>query len=211
MTVFYLLLKTEGENYVVNTFESIRENVISFFDNNDWVKWIHEGTNPARTQMEKELNLVYGAISNHCAKCLNLNGCCFPRSKAPQHPLHPKCHCWLMPISNIQFEANCDLRKFEEYAFVHRTKNDKKGLFENLGYGKIDSQKLIDEYCRQAKEKYANGNFILHELKDHGQIINIAITLPNKKDGGEVTLKSGWMVYPDGKIKLTTVFVGRVK
>ncbi len=192
-------------------FDSIREKVINIFEDSGWVKWIHEGTTPAYTQTDRDMNLVYGSISRHCAKCLNINGCCFPKNNMPEYPLHPNCHCRLMPVSNIKFEATSDLRKFEEYAFVHRTKNDKKGLFENLGYDKIDSQQLLDEYCRQAQEKYADGNFMLHELKGHGQIINIAITLPNKKDGGKVTIKSGWMVYPDGQIKLTTVFAGRIK
>lgn len=195
----------------MNTFESIRENVISLFNNNDWVKWIHEGTSPAKTQINKELNLVYGAISNHCAKCMNLNGCCFPRSKVPQRPLHPKCHCWLMPVSNIPFEANCDLRKFKEYAFIHSEHSDKKELFESLGYDIIDSQQVLEEYCRQAQEKYANGEFILHKLDAYGQRINIKITLQRKNGNGNVSFETGWMVYPDGEIKLTTVFAGWIK
>ena len=80
-----------------------------------------------------------------------------------------------------------------------------------MGYDIIASQQLLEEYCRQAKEKYANGDFTLHELKDYGQIINITITLPNKKYGGYVKIKSGWIMYPDGEIKLTTVFAGWIE
>lgn len=98
-----------------------------------------------------------------------------------------------------------------EYAFVHKEQGDKKGLFESLGYDIINSQQLLNEYCSQTKEKYSNGDFVLHELKEYGQIINIAITLPNKKGCGNVSIKSGWLVYPDGEIRLATVFAGWIK
>lgn len=69
----------------------------------------------------------------------------------------------------------------------------------------MDTEYLINEYCRQAKEKYANGEFKLGILDVYGQRINIDIVIP-KKDGSRVyTFKSGWMVYPDGKIQLVTV------
>lgn len=61
------------------------------------------------------------------------------------------------------------------------------------------------------RKKYANGDFTLKKISDYGQLININITLPNKADDGYVTIKSGWLVYPDGKIQLATVFAGKVK
>lgn len=200
-------LYKKEKNKIVNVFDNIRDKALSLFDNTGWIKWIHEGTSPAYTQTDKEMSLVYGAISSHCAKCLNLNGCCFPRNNMPDHPLHFNCHCRLMPVNNIRFQANCDTRKFEEYAFIHRKYDDKKGLFESLGYDKIDSQTLLNEYCRQAREKYAKGDFTLIETGKFGQIININITLPNKNSKEMSSLVSGWMVYPDGKIQLATVFV----
>lgn len=47
------------------------------------------------------------------------------------------------------------IKKFTEYVFVHSIKDDKKQLFENLGYDIMDSQWLLEEYCRQAQERYA--------------------------------------------------------
>ena len=210
--IYYFPVFYKKEKYIIlNVFDNIRDKVLSLFNQNGWIKWIHEGTMRAYDNEDKKSNIIYASKSKHCAKCLNLNGFCFPQNNMPDYPLHYNCHCWLMPVSNIQFEANCDMRKFQEYAFIHKDVNDKKGLFENLGYDIINAPQLLDEYCRQAQEKYANGNFVLHELKDYGQIINITITLPNKKDGGNVTIKSGWLVYPDGEIKLTTVFAGWIK
>lgn len=81
-------------------------------------------------------------------------------------------------------------------------------MFEKWGYGKIDAQWLQEEYCRQAQAKYANGEFTLNKLDEQGQRINIEITLPNKSNGGNVTFISGWMVYPNGTIKLATPYAG---
>lgn len=33
----------------------------------NWVKWVHEGTNPAENNAEKSTNVLVGAISKHCA------------------------------------------------------------------------------------------------------------------------------------------------
>ncbi|MCM1194778.1 MAG: hypothetical protein NC332_02470 [Firmicutes bacterium] len=129
----------------------------------------------------------------------------------PKYPLHYNCHCWLMPTDNIQFKATCEMGKFESYAFKLREKDDKSGLFSGWGYDKIDAKNLINEYCRQAQEKYSKGEFTLFELKDYGQIININITLNKKNSLETITIKSGWMVYPDGEIKLTTVFAGFIE
>ncbi len=195
----------------MNVFDSIREKVLSLFDGGGWIKWIHEGTPRAYDNDGKKANIRLSLSTNHCAKCLNMNGCCFPKNNMPVYPLHFNCHCWLMPVNDIRFKADCDMRKFEEYAFVHKDKDDKKGLFKKYGYDTMNSQALLEEYCRQAQEKYANGDFTLYQLKDYGQLINIAITLPDKITGGYVTLKSGWLVYPDGEIKLATIFAGRIK
>ena len=75
----------------------------------------------------------------------------------------------------------------------------------------MDSQWLKEEYCRQAQEKYAKGEFSLFKLNDYGQQINIKITLPRKDGSGSVTFESGWMVCPNGTIQLVTPFGGRDK
>ena len=79
-----------------------------------------------------------------------------------------------------------------------------KKLFEDWGYGIMDSEWLIAEYIRQGKEKYERGEFMLHKLDNYGQQINIEIKLPRTDKIGTVTFTSGWMVYPNGVIELVT-------
>ena len=142
----------------MNVFENIRDEVLNLFDNNGWIKWIHERTTPAYTQKDREANVEYASKSNHCAKCLNINGCCFPKNNMPNYPLHYGCHCRIEPVTNVNFKTECPIEKFHNYAFKHNDKNDKKNLFEKLGYGKMDSEYLQKEYCFKRRKNMQTVN-----------------------------------------------------
>ena len=80
----------------------------------------------------------------------------------------------------------------------------KKKLFESWGYSIIDSKYLQQEFIKQAKLAYSVGNYELGKLDKHGQRINIEIKLKRKDKDEYVTFRSGWMVYPNGRLVLTT-------
>ncbi|MGN0788296.1 MAG: hypothetical protein ACI4MY_00040 [Christensenellales bacterium] len=195
----------------MNIFEEFMDKVLSLFENDIWVKWIHDGTKFAYTQKDKEDNIEYASKSNHCAICLNINGCCFPINNMPRYPLHFNCHCRIVKIKKNSIRALCDLSKFNRYIFHPdiNVNKGKKALFESWGYDIMDSEKLQNEFISQAQEKYANGDFILGELNSYGQRILIEIVLPRKNEIGTINLVSSWMVYPDGLIKLITPYAGR--
>ena len=195
----------------MSIFENIRDKVLSLFENSGWVKWVHDEDKPAYTQQDRELNIVYGIISKHCAVCLNLNDCCFPKNNMPVHPHHLKCHCKLEPVTDINFKAVCRESKFTVNIFNPPIKNGKNKVFNDLGYDIMDSQWLTEEYCRQAQQKYASGDFELNKLSDFGQQININITIPYKDGTGSGTVITGWMVCPNGTIELITAFSGWAK
>lgn len=188
-----------------------KKNAADIIQGNNWVQWIHEGTQPAMTFIEKKQNADFPLqfLKMHCAKCINMNLCCFPRNNMPEYPLHPNCHCKLKPTNSVVATAECRIDKFTEYIFDDDRNNGKKVIFEDWGYYKEDSEWLKQEFERQAKEKYASGNFTLADLKDYGQMINIIIELPLKNSIGAVTFVSGWMVYPNGNIQLTTPWARR--
>ena len=75
----------------------------------------------------------------------------------------------------------------------------------------MDSQYLQPEFIKQARISYSVGEYDLGKLNDFGQRIKIEITLKKKNKDEYVTFVSGWMVYPDGKIILTTPYGGRSK
>ena len=174
-----------------------------------WVRWIHEGTSPAKTNEQKMLNTIVGILSTHCAECLNLTGCCFTKEKSPRAPLHENCHCKVIEWPMINPFAVCPIEKFTEYLFDKNKSGGKKDLFESWGYSIIDSENLTQEFMQQAKLAYMAGDYILGTLDQYGQRISIVITLPRRNGTGAVSFVSGWMVYPDGKIILTTPYGGK--
>ncbi|MGN0781787.1 MAG: DUF6883 domain-containing protein [Christensenellales bacterium] len=194
----------------MDVFENIRDKVLSLFNPNSWVKWIHDGIMPAYTHEDRGANIDYASKSNHCAKCLNMNDCFFPKNNMPDYPLHYGCHCRIEPVTNITFNAECSIEKFQNYIFDSVKNNGKKALFEKYGYSIKDSQWLQEELCRQAQEKYAKGDFVLNKLDDYGQRINIEITLPNKNGNGSIVFMSGWMVCPNGTITNATPCRGEI-
>ena len=172
----------------------------------NWIKWVHEGTKPAETYDEKKTNALVGAVSKHCAKCLNLNGSCFVSTQSPSQPLHPNCHCYTVDVPFIEVKAECFLEKFTKYVFIASLINDKKQLFELLGYDIMDSEYLQQEFIKQAYMSYSAGDYELGTLNEYGQRINIVITLKRKDKNEQVSFRSGWMVYPNGKIILITPY-----
>lgn len=166
---------------------SVDEDIVSY---NGWVKWVHMPLSP-----------------NHCQTCLKLHDNWFQTQNHPQCKLHEHCHCKLAiiprPNPNVTAFATCDIKKFTHYIFADGDKSDgKRNLFEHFGYYKEDSEYLQKEFESQAIKKYCKGEYRLGKLNEHGQRISIEITLV--KNNVVFNVVSGWMVYPNGSIVLTT-------
>lgn len=193
--------------------EKAKIEAAKIFSNPCWVKWVHEGAIEAKNSKEKLLNRIISILSlwKHCPVCLNLNGCCFPENNMPNPQLHPNCHCRVVYVNEVFKRAVGAIEKFEKYVFNPRIEKNKgkKQLFESWGYDIMDSEWLTEEICRQAQEKYAMGDFELGLLDKYGQRINIYVELPRKDRIGTVEFVTGWLVYPNGVIKLTTPLARR--
>jgi len=86
----------------------------------------------------------------------------------------------------------------------------KAHVFKSLGYGPEHAEQLAGMYQEQGAAKFANNEYTLGKLDQHGQRIDIEIKLKGIGDNaGKVSnLKSGWMIKPDGSISLNTPFSG---
>lgn len=164
----------------------------------DWVQWTHHSEG-----------------KTHCEECLTLDGCWFLRDKAPTWPHHPYCHCTLDPINYALVFANAtsysDYSKFDPYLFDPENTygHGKNRAFESWGYSVSDSLWLKNEIEKQALEKYLSGDYTLGKLDKRGQRINIRVTIPRKDETGDVSFITGWMIMPNGKLKLNTPYGGK--
>ncbi len=104
-----------------------------------------------------------------------------------------------------------DYRKFDPYLFDPENfyKRGKGNAFESWGYSISDSLWLQKELERQALEKYLSGEYTLGQLDKYGQRISIRVTIPRKRGDGSVFFITGWMVEPNGTLRLTTPYGGK--
>ena len=58
-------------------------------------------------------------------------------------------------------------------------------------------------------EKYVSGDYTLGILNKDGQRLSIRVEIPRKDRAGMVSFITGWMVYPNGQIQLTTPYGGQ--
>ncbi len=164
----------------------------------NWVQWTHHSEG-----------------KTHCATCLMLDGCFFTASNHPPCPHHPFCHCTLEPVDYavvlIKTSAYSDYRKFDPYLFntTGQQTHNKEKLFKKWGYTVEDARWLQAEIERQARERYISGQYELGKLNIFGQRINISVTIPKKHGFGDVSFVTGWMVKPNGQIKLNTPYGGK--
>lgn len=82
-------------------------------------------------------------------------------------------------------------------------------MFKSWGYDVNDSAYLKSEVEKQGLKKYILGDYKLGLLNKYGQLISIRIETPNKNTGNTVFFIAGFMVYPNGKIQLTTPYGGK--
>lgn len=107
--------------------------------------------------------------------------------------------------------AYSDYRKFDSYLFNTNglQTHSKEKLFKEWGYTIDDARWLQAEIERQAKEKYIAGKYTLGKLNWNGQRISIRVIISRRDGAGEVSFITGWMVEPDGKLRLTTPYGGK--
>ena len=125
----------------------------------------------------------------HCPVCLKLDRCWFTDETKPMLPQHLFCHCQANPLSFSRVlnetEATSAYSKFNPYLF------NTKGELE-----------------QQALDKYVSGEYKLGKLNDKGQRISIRVEIPRKNKQEKVSFVTGWMVYPNGRIQMTTPYGG---
>ena len=163
-----------------------------------WIQWIHRNLS-----------------ENHCPECLKLDECWFAEERTPRWPHHPYCHCVMesVPYSDVltHSSSHCPYSKFDPYLFDPENlyQHKKNKAFESWGYSVEDSRWLQNEIAKQGLEKYRTGEYALGKLNKDGQRISIRVEIPRKDREGTVSFITGWMVYPNGEIRLNTPYGGK--
>ena len=176
--------------------------------NSEWIEWIHFGV-PDETGAVREMVKMYLQAFGHCLVCTSMDACYYAVKESPEYPFHPKCDCEYkrIPYSVVESEFGLifDLEKFTKYIFdkTNKNNNGKFDLFTRWGYDINDSEMLIKEMSRQAKERFLKGEYIITGNTGHGTTIRIFMNLDGK------TFWSGWQILPRGVIRCTTPYADK--
>ncbi len=110
----------------------------------------------------------------------------------------------------LNARATAPVQKFADYVFRRGATHGKDAVFRELGYAEEHSARLAKMWEEQGAAKFANGEYTLGKLDQYGQRIDIEIEVPGigSASGKTSHMRSGWMVQPDGSIKLNTPFSG---
>ncbi len=146
---------------------------------------------------------------------MKLDGCWFAKENTPQWPHHPSCHCILkeLPYADVLSKSSveCAYSKFDPFLFDVQRKyaHGKEKLFHLWGYTVADAEWLQHEIEKQGLANYTSGEYTLGKLDNDGQRISIRVEIPRKDTAETVSFIIGWMVHPNGHIRLVTPYGGK--
>lgn len=116
----------------MNIFNNIKSNEKGIIFNTGWVEWKH-GNITTSNEIIRVILLLILKLFRHCNQCIKLDGCYFMQDKAPDNPLHLRCHCWLKNISTSQVDfqatAICPEEKLKGYALANHLQSNGKIQF----------------------------------------------------------------------------------
>lgn len=215
----------------MNVFGNMRDRLLSYFDTNDEVSsdWININDGYSKWTI-KDFPYNLGVDENltrpHCWRCVTVNQCWFKNekgkkpeefdysnytygqiSKSKRGLYHPYCHCKKRAINVPKLKDITVLLvrpKFND--FFKR----KKRIFYGLGYTYKDEEYIINLYIDKIKNSYRSGNYSIYKHCKYGFQINIAVSLvgKNKFENRTHEFKTGLFIYPNGKLRIVTVFAG---
>ena len=209
----------------MNVFEKVSAEAKVLFS--DWIKVGDPRNNLTIEDFEKS-GVDQTKTNGHCWKCVTVNQCWFKNEidKKPLHydygnysfgdaPLskrglyHPYCH---------DKEYSINVPKQEQIIILKLRTNfnnffkRKKAILYGIGYTDKDEKEIMDLYVNQVKTNFRYGNYYFYKHWEYGYQINIEITIVGKGTfkNKQHKFKSGLIIYPNGKLKIATIFAGRL-
>ena len=194
---------------------------------NDWIKVVDNKNAMVIDDFDYE-NGIQGSITlKHCVSCIAVNQCWFvnEKGKKPESKsysleqilndndnkaglYHFNCHC--KEIS-IPMPKESDIKLVYDQGKADWLFKDKTEWIHALGYENVDE--FFEYLKKKIVENYCLGKYIILQISKYGVAINIFVDIEGagEKYGKIYKVKSGWMVFSNGKIKCNTFLGGKAK
>lgn len=193
----------------------------------EWIKIIDPKSNWTIEDFSPKTGVIEEVTNPHCWRCVTVNQCWFKNeenkrpiefdystysySQIPEKKrglFHPNCHDKKQGqnVPKVPQIKILDIRaKFNDFF------SKKRKTFYNIGYTFKDESDIIKTYIDQVKRKYAKGEYYRFDHTKYGFQINLVVDIvaKNKNIKDVVHFKTGLCVFPNGELRIITVFAGR--
>lgn len=203
----------------MSIFDDAYKKLLSKFS--DWITIDDNQSNWTIEDFPYETGVNEDLTKPHCWKCVTVNKCWFKNEKGkkpeeydpygPPNLYHPNCHCNKLGMATpLQSKIKLIITNGKIEWMI---KAKIPTVLNAMGYKESDKDEILQLVYTLARKSYEDGDY---EIRDHNKF-GVAITLfynfPGKNEdaGKTYRLKSGWMVFPNGKIKANTLIGGFVK
>ena len=217
----------------MSMFEDLFDKLVASFS--DWIQvvdprsyWTLENAPRLLDENGNKGMVDEDAVSPHCVKCVVANRCWFKNEKGKKPErfdyskyssqvleklreinglYHPNCHCKEVAIPNPtenSVKLVCNDGKFDDLF------SRKDGLVSAWGYNDNEKEIFKNNFLPLVKKEYINGNYKIFKYDEYGIQLSIYVTIPgiNEKAGKFYKRETGFMLFPNGEIRNTTI-IGR--
>ena len=82
-----------------------------------------------------------------------------------------------------------------------------------MGYTENDKEEILNLVVEHARKSFASGDYKIREIDRFGVAITLFYNFPGKNEFANKVyrVKTGWMIFPNGKIKANTLIGGIVE
>ena len=210
----------------MSVFDKIKDRLTAKYS--EWIKVEDDKSGWTIEDFSYETGVDEQLTKPHCWKCVAVNKCWFANEKGKKPDVfnnvgqtsiewitsedglyHPRCHC-----EEIAIEPIAEYIKFIiPVGKIDWLVNDKAHLLSVMGYKVTDVNEVLEIIKKLTAEQYVAGNYEKKVFDEKGFRIGIVIDkFPGKgeKRGKLYKVKSGWTIFPNGKLKSNTLIGGLV-
>ena len=203
---------------------------MSIFDElfGNWIQIIDDQNDVTIDDYGYDTGVIEGTTENHCVKCVAVNKCWF-KDEIDKKPkkfditginlldsivngilpglYHFRCHCNEIPVMPFSINQIQLIVPEGKIAYLFSSKMD---WINAMGYHLDDFNYFVDVLLQNTKQSYYYGKYFVQDLTKYGCKINIMVEIPgiNEKIGKIYKIKTNYMVFPYGKLKMNTPIGG---